>query len=178
MATYILKRKIYSLNPNKLTLSDISLEYGIQFPDEMKKLAKMERRIESKLHYWAVTSPYINMVASPEMIYAVLSQGGTIIPALVNSLGEVTLHYDTAAGQYRYGETLLEDPSALVNTVIGELNKAIELNNNMVQSGQVAGGEAEAMKQNAIYYQTYLDNVCLTFGMPSPTQEAQAQEVQ
>ena len=36
MATYILKRKTYSINPYKLTLSDISLEFGVEFPDKLR----------------------------------------------------------------------------------------------------------------------------------------------
>lgn len=172
MATYILKRKTYSINPYKLTLSDISLEFGIEFPDEIKKLAKMERRIEAKLHYWAVSAPGVNLTASPEMIYEKISNGENIIPVLINSIGETTLLYDISAGKYRYGETLLEDPDVLVNTVISELQKYIDMNSELITNDRnVKGGEAEAMKQNISYYQVYLDNVCRAFGKLTPEEE-------
>lgn len=174
MATYILKRKTYSINPYKVTLSDISLEFGIEFPEEMKRLAKMERRIEAKLHYWAMSSPGINMVAPPELIYQSLNSGENVIPALVNSLGEVSLEYDTSSRQYKYGETLLEDSNAFVNIVIDDLNKVISTNLAMTESPDMKGGEIEALKQNIIYYQTYLDNVCMAFGIPTPAEQEAA----
>lgn len=174
MATYILKRKTYSINPYKVTLSDISLEFGIEFPEEMKKLAKMERRIEAKLHYWAMSSPGINMVAPPELIYQSLNSGENVIPALVNSLGEVSLEYDTSSRQYKYGETLLEDSNAFVNIVIDDLNKVISTNLAMTESPDMKGGEIEALKQNIIYYQTYLDNVCMSFGILTPAEQEAA----
>ena len=174
MATYILKRKTYSINPYKLTFSDILLEFGVEFPDEIKKLAKMERRIEAKLHYWAVSAPGVNLTASPEMIYEKLSNGEKIIPALINSIGETTLLYDISAGKYRYGDTLLEDSDVLVNTVIGELQRYINMNSELVTNDRdIKGGEAEAMKQNISYYQVYLDNVCRTFGKLTPEEEQQ-----
>jgi hypothetical protein len=36
------------------------------------------------------------------------------------------------------------------------------------------GGEIEALKQNIIYYQTYLDNVCMAFGIPTPAEQEAA----
>lgn len=172
--TYILKRKTYSVNPFKLTLSDISIEFGIQFPDEIKKLSKMERRIEAELHHWAMQSPGINMVASPEMMYEVLSQGGTIIPALIDATGTPTLMYNIQSGKYVYGETELDDPSSFVNIIISDIQKVMMNGQAMSASPEMASGDVEVMKQQMTYYQVYLDNVMMTFGIQP---EAPAEEI-
>lgn len=163
--TYILKRKTYSINPFKLTLSDISIEFGIQFPEEIKKLAKMERRIDAELHHWAVTAAGINFVASPEMMYEALSQGAAIIPALIDANGNPTLMYNIQSGKYVYGETELEDPSAFVNIVINDLQKVMMNSEATASSPEMASGDVEVMKQHMNYYQLYLNNVMLTFGI-------------
>ena len=173
MAIYILKRKCYSINPAKVTLSDIATEYNIQFPNEIKKLSKMERRIEAKLHHWAMTAPGIDTVASPEMMYQVLSSGESIVPALINCQGEVVLMYNTTTGKYVYGEDELEDPQAFVNVLMGDINKVMQSNAAMTESPEVPSGQAEVIKQELIYYQTYLDNIMMTFDIQpeQPQQE-------
>lgn len=165
MATYILKRKSYSINPYKVTLSDLSIEFGIEFPDEIKKLSKMERRIDSDLHHWAMTAPGINTVASPEMMYQVLSSGETLVPALISNEGQVTLSYDINSGMYVYGGTELKDPKSFVNILISEINKVMSNNSLLIDSPEVTSGDSEVIKQELLYYQTYLDNIMMTFGI-------------
>jgi hypothetical protein len=168
MATYILKRKSYSINPYKVTLSDLAIEFGIKFPEEMKKLAKMEKRIDSDLHHWAMTAPGINTVASPEMMYQSLSAGEVVVPALISNDGQVTLYYNTQSGMYVNGETELKDPQAFVNILISELNKVIEYNNSLTISPEVSSGDVEVIKQELMYYQVYLDNIMMTFNVQPP----------
>lgn len=178
MAVYILKRKTYSINPYKLTLSDLSLEFGIEFPDEIKQLSKMEKRIEADLHYWAMSAPGIDTVASPEMMYEVLSQGQSVIPALINNSGEVILYYDLNSGKYMYDGVQLNDPSAFVNTLITDLDKIISTGQVSMQDPEVTGGQAEVIKQEAANYTLYRDNVARTFGLPTTEDIAAQQEVE
>lgn len=176
MATYIIKRRMYSVNPMKSTLSDVAIEFGVNFPEEMKKLSKMETRIEAKLHHWATTAPGINMVAPPEMIYQSLAEGNRVIPALVDSQGQVSLMYNVDSGKYIYGDTELDDPSAFPNIVVSELDKAMNQYSGMAQSPEVSSGNAEVAKQYLTYYTTYKDNVMMAFGMSDPQQMAQGQQ--
>lgn len=177
MAVYILKRKKYSINPYKLTLSDLSLEFGIQFPDEIKQLSKMEKRIEADLHYWAMSAPGIDTVASPEMMYEVLSQGQSVIPALINNGGEVVLYYDLNTGKYVYDGVQLNDPSAFVNTLITDLDKIINASQVSAEDPEVTGGQAEVIRQEAANYTLYRDNIARTFGLPT-TEEIAAQQME
>lgn len=177
MAIYILKRKTYSVNPYKLTLSDLALEFGIQFPDEIKQLSKMEKRIEADLHYWAMTAPGIDTVASPEMMYEVLSKDESVIPALINNSGKVVLSYDLNTGCYVYGGVQLKDPSAFVNTVISDLDKIIASSSETMANPDVTGGAAEVIKQEASNYTLYRDNIARTFGFPT-TEELAQQETE
>lgn len=175
MATYILKRKKFSINPAKVTLSDIAIEFGIQLPDEMKRLSQMEKSIDSQLHHWSTCAPGINMVASPAMIYDYLSQGSPIIPALIDATGAPTLMYNTQTGNYVYGETELTDPNAFVNIIISDIDKVMMNNQGAVQSPEVPSGDAEVIKQELNYYQMYRDNVAVAFGLVDPNAQPMQQ---
>lgn len=175
MATYILKRKKFSINPAKVTLSDIAIEFGIQLPDEMKTLAQMERRIDSQLHHWAMSAPGLNFVASPEMMYEYLSQGSPVIPALIDSMGNVTLMYNTQTGNYVYGETELTDRNSFVNIILSDIDKVMMGNQGAVGNPEVPSGDAEVIKQELTYYQVYRDNVAKAFGILEDPAAAQQQ---
>lgn len=173
MATYILKRKKFSINPAKVTLSDIAIEFGIQLPDEMKTLAQLERRIDAPMHHWAVSAPGINLVASPESIYEYLSQGSPVIPALIDAMGNPTLMYNTQTGNYVYGETELTDRSSFINIILSDIDKVMMSNQGAIGNPEVPSGDAEVIKQELTYYQAYRDSVAKAFGLQDQVSQPQ-----
>lgn len=179
MATYILKRKLYALNPQKLTLSDVSIELGIQFPEALKRLSNMEKKIPSQLHYWAVQTPGIYMVAPSEVIYTSLTatdkdgNKSSVAPVLMDAAGNVLMYFNAATGKFNYNGVDIDDENAMVSALITELDRTYQNIINSTENPEANGGEIEAIKQQSINYQVYRDMVAQTFGLPTLEQQQQ-----
>lgn len=167
MATYILKRSMFSLNKSNITYSDISLELGIDFPEEFKTLLRFEKSLDAETHYWASTNPGVYMTSSPLKSYELLLNKKKEIPILVDNKGNSVLHYDILSKKYKHNTTYLDNPLSLVNTILNQIDKYIESTTSKFKKEEVDGAEMEAINQNVGKYQAYRDSLSIAFGLPT-----------
>lgn len=176
MATYVLKRVMYSINKDNITYSDISRELGVEFPEDFKTLLRFENSLDADTHYWATTNPAVYMSANPVKSYDILKSGKTKLPVLVDNEGHSVLSLDMSTGKYTYNDIVLEDPLSLVNTILNKLDQSNQDVSNIDTTG-MDGAQIEIVKQDAAKFMNYRDMLCMAFGLPT-LEEQQAMEDQ
>lgn len=165
MSSFKLRRKMYSLSTYKMKLSDLALEFGVQFPEDLKNLARIEGQLDVDLHYWAVSTPGIYMTAPAILIFNELQAKNNVIPVLVDNMGSVILNYNIKDGLYCYGTTLLKGEMPLLNTLLNQMNKSVGLINEKIASPDTDGGAVEVLKQDLMNYQMYRQLILQRFGV-------------
>lgn len=164
------RRKLYSMNTYKMKLSDLALEFGVQFPEDFKTLARLENSLDTDLHYWAVSTPGIYMTAPTIMIYNELQGHKKILPILVDNSGSVILHWNLKDGTYSYNGTILKGDMPLVNVLLNQLDKSMGSAMKTADDPEVDGGAVEVLKQDLTNYQMYRDLLVQAFGLQIPQQ--------